>query len=83
MDWNEIFNLLRCKVEGVLEAVSGFTNLFSSSFENNEPVFFVFWCSCIAKGLIKADDIARRAVADLMTHFYLKICLSQPHLMLR
>ena len=43
---NEIFNLLRCKVEVVLEAVSGFTNLFSSSFEDNEPVLFVFWCSC-------------------------------------
>ena len=37
----EIFNLLRCKVEWVLEAVSGFTNLFSSSFEGNELYFFL------------------------------------------
>ena len=45
MHWNEILNLLRCKVERVLEAVSGFTNPFSSSFEDNEPVLFVFLCS--------------------------------------
>ena len=36
MHWNEIFNLLRCKVVWVREAVSGFTNPFSSSFEDNE-----------------------------------------------
>ena len=36
MHWIEIFNLLRCKVEWVLDAVSGFTNPFSSSFEDNE-----------------------------------------------
>ena len=28
------------------EAVSGFTNPFSSSFEENELCFFVFRCSC-------------------------------------
>ena len=39
MHWNQIFNLLRCKVERVLEAVSGFTNPFSSSFEDNEVYF--------------------------------------------
>ena len=36
MHWNQIFNLLRCKIEWVLEVVSGFTNPFSSSFEDNE-----------------------------------------------
>ena len=35
MHWNEIFNLLRCKVERVHEAISGFTNPFSSSFEDS------------------------------------------------
>ena len=42
MHWNEIFNLLRCKVERELEAVSAFTNPFSSSFEGNELNFFSF-----------------------------------------
>ena len=53
----------------VLEAVSGFTNLFSSSFEDNEsnPYFLSFGVPAkpgIAKDLIEADDIARKAVAD-------------------
>ena len=39
---NEISNLLRCKVERVLEAVSGFTNPFSSSFEDTELYFLSF-----------------------------------------
>ena len=42
MRWNEIFNLLRCKVEQVLQAVSGFNNPFSSSFVDNETVLSVF-----------------------------------------
>ena len=42
MHLNEITNLLRCKVERVLEAVSGFTNPFSSSFEDNELFLFLF-----------------------------------------
>ena len=42
MHINEIFNLLRCKVERVLEAVSGFTNPFSSSFKENERYFLSF-----------------------------------------
>ena len=37
-----MFNLLRCKVERVLEAVSGFTNPFSSSFEDNEVYVLSF-----------------------------------------
>ena len=42
MHWNQIFNLLKCKVERVLETVSGFTNSFSSSFEDNEVYFLSF-----------------------------------------
>ena len=67
MHWNEIFNMLRCKVE--LETVSGFTNPLSSSFEDNELYFLSFSVSakpCIAKDLIEADDIGRKAVADFI-----------------
>ena len=46
MHWNEIFNLLRCKVEWVLKAVSGFTNPFGSSFWRQWTVLFVFQCAC-------------------------------------
>ena len=69
MHWNEIFNLLRCKVERVLEAVSGFTNPFSSSFEDNELYCLSFGISAkpgIAKDVIEADDIGRKAVADFI-----------------
>ena len=82
MHWNEIFNLLRCKVEWVLEAVSGFTNPFSSSFEDNELYFLSFDVPAkrgIAKDLIEADDIGRKAVADLFDSLLVKkICLSHP-----
>ena len=66
MHWNEIFNLLRCKVEWVLGAVSGFTNPFSSSFEDNELYFLSFGVPAkpgIAKDLIV---IGRKAVADVI-----------------
>ena len=69
MHWNQIFNQLRCKVERALEAVSGFTNPFSSSFEDNEVYLFSI---CVpakpstAKDLIEADDIGRKAVADFI-----------------
>ena len=69
MHWNEIFNLLRCKVEWVLEAVSGFTNPFSPSFEDIELYFLSFGVPakpCIARDLIEADDIGRKAVADFI-----------------
>ena len=69
MHWNEIFNLLRCKVERVLEAVSGFTNPFSFSFEDNELYFLSFGVPAkpgIAKDLIEANDIGRKAVADFI-----------------
>ena len=46
MHWNEIFNLLRCKVEWVLEAVSGFNNPFMYSFEDNEQYLLSLGCSC-------------------------------------
>ena len=65
----QIFNLLRCKVERVLEAVSGFTDPFSSSFEDNEVYFLSFRVPAkpgIAKDLIEADDIGRKAVADFI-----------------
>ena len=42
MHCNEMFNLLGCKVERVQEAVSGFTNPFSSSFVDNELYFLSF-----------------------------------------
>ena len=69
MHRNEIFNLLRCKVERVLEAVTGFTKPFSTSFEDNELYFLSFRVpakSGIAKYLIEADDIGRKAVADFI-----------------
>ena len=67
MHLNEIFNLLRCKEERVLEAVSGFTNPFSSSFKDNKLYFLSFGVPAkpgIAKDLSEADDIDRKAVAD-------------------
>ena len=82
MHWNEISNLLRSKVEWVLEAVSGFTNPFSSSFEDNDVYFLSFGVPAkhgIAKDLIEADDIGRKAVADFMDSLLVKIiCLSHP-----
>ena len=64
-----VFNLLISKVERVLEAVSGFTNPFSSSFEDNELYFLSFGIPVkpgIAKDLIEADEIGRKAVADFI-----------------
>ena len=61
-----VFNLLRCKVE--LEAVSGLTNRFCSSFEDNELYFLSFGVPAkpgIAKDLIEADYIGWKAVANL------------------
>ena len=69
MHWNDLFNLFRCKVERVLEAVSGFTNPFSSSLEDNELYFLSFGVPAkpgIAKDLIEAGDIGRKAVADFI-----------------
>ena len=74
-----MFNLLRCKVERILEAVSGFINLFSSSFEGNELYFMSFGVPAkpgIAKDLIEADDIGRKAVADYIDSLLVKKYLS-------
>ena len=49
--------------------VSGFTNLFSSSFEDNEVYFLSFSVpakSGIAKDLIEADDVGRKVVVDFI-----------------
>ena len=65
----EISNLLRCKVERVQEAVSGFTNPFCSNFEDNELYFLSFGVPPkpgITKDLIEADDIGRKALADFI-----------------
>ena len=56
----------------VLEAVSGFTNPFSSSFEDNELYFLSFGVLGIAKELIEADDIGRKAVADFIDSLLVK-----------
>ena len=77
MHWNEIFNLLRCKIERVLEAVSGFANPFSSIFEDNELYFLSFGDHArpgIAKNLIEADDIERKAVVDFIDSLLVKKC---------
>ena len=69
MHLNQIFNLLRCKIERVLEAVSGLTTPFISSFEDNEGYFLPFSVPAkpgIAKDLIEANDIGRKTVADLI-----------------
>ena len=69
MHCNEIFKLLRGKIERVLEAVSGFTNPFSYSFEDNELYFLSFGVPAkpgLAKDLIEANDIGRKAVADFI-----------------
>ena len=51
----------------MLEAVSGFTNHFSSSFEDNELFFLSFYVPAkpgITKDLIEAG---RKAVADFIS----------------
>ena len=63
----------------VLEAVSGFTNPLSSSFEDNQLYFLSFGVPAkpgIAKELIEADDIGRKAVADSIDSLLVKKNLS-------
>ena len=53
----------------VLEAVSGFTNPFSSSFEDNALYFLSFGVPAkpgIAMNFIEAHDINRNTVADFI-----------------
>ena len=87
MYWNEIFNLLRCKVEWVLEAVSGFTNPSRFSFEDNELYFLSFGVPAkpvIAKDLIEANGIGRKAVADFTDSLLVKKSVfHSPHKMLQ
>ena len=56
---------------------------FSSSFEDNVLYFLSFCVPAkpgIAKDLIEADDIGRKAVADFIDSLLVKKnCLSQPH----
>ena len=59
----------------VLEAVSGFTNPLSSSFEDNELCFLSFGVPAkpgIAKELIEAYDSGRKAVADFIDSLLVK-----------
>ena len=67
--------MLRCRIERVLEAVSGFANSFSYSFEDNELYFLSFGVPAkpgIAKDLTEANDIGRKAVADFIDSLKLK-----------
>ena len=67
--------MLRCKLERVLEAVSGFANPFSSTFEDNELYFLSFGVPAkpsIAKDLNEADDIGRKAVAAFIDSLFVK-----------
>ena len=73
------------QVERVLEAVSCFTNPFSSSFEDNEGYFLSFGAPAkpgLAKTLIEADDIGKNAVADFIDSLLVENLSSQPHKML-
>ena len=78
----QLFNALKSNIQSaqmqsrrVLEAVSGFTNPFSSSFEDNELYFLSLGVPAkpgIAKELIEADDIGRKAVADFIDSLLVK-----------
>ena len=62
-------------MERVLEAVSGSTNPFSSSFEDNELYFLSFGAPAkpgIAKDSIEADDISRKTVAAFIDSLLVK-----------
>ena len=61
----------------------GFTNPYSSSFEDNELCFLSFGVPAkpgIAKDLIEADDIGREAVADFIDSLLVKKNLSFTYL---
>ena len=76
--------LLRCKVERVLEAVSGFTN--SSSLEDNELYLLSFRVAAmpdIAKNVIEVNDIGRKAVADFIDSLLVENLSFTTHKMLQ
>ena len=55
--------------------MSGFTYPLSSSFENNELYFWCFGVPAkpdIAKDLIEADEIGRKAVADFIDSLFVE-----------
>ena len=55
--------------------MSGFANSFSYSYEDNELYFLSFGVPAkpgIAKDLIEANDIGRKAVADFIDSLKLK-----------
>ena len=90
----QLFNALKSNIQSaqmqsrtsIREAVSGFTNPLSSSFEDNEVYFLSFGVPAkprIAKNLIEANDNSKKAIADFIDSFLVKICLSQPHKMLQ
>ena len=59
----------------MLKAISGFTNPFSSGFEDNELYFLSFGVPAkpgIANDLIEADDIGRKAAADFIGSLLVK-----------
>ena len=64
----------------------GFTNPYSSSFEDNELCFVSFGVPAkpgIAKDLIEADDIGRKAIADFIDLLLVKKSVFHiPHEML-
>ena len=65
----------------VLDAVSGFTNPFSSNFVDNELYFLSFGVPAqpgIAKELIEADDIGRKAVAVFIDSLLVKKIFYNP-----
>ena len=78
----QLFNALKRNIQSaqmqsrrVLEAVSGFNNPFSSSFEDDELYFWSFGVPAkpgIAKELIEADDIGRKAVEDFIDSLLVK-----------
>ena len=69
----QLFNALKSNIQSAQmqsrTSTRGFTNPFSYSVEYNEVYFWSFGVpakSGIAKDLIEADDIGRKAVADFI-----------------
>ena len=60
--------MLRCKVERELEAVLGFTNPFTSSFEDNELYFLSFGVPS-KPGLLRLMTMVGRLLQISLTHF--------------
>ena len=69
----QLFNALKWNIQSAQE--SGFTNPFSTSFED-KVLYLLSFCvpakPVIAKDLIEADDIGRKAVADFIDSLLVK-----------